>query len=117
MDHGTSVGSLLEAGLKACGHRGRAIASNLANLNTPGYRRYEVNFKKFLAEALRSADPTKVDVELIQPKTTEVRDRGNDVDLDMEVGDLIKNSALHKTYMRIMATQYRQMELAMRGNT
>ena len=116
MGHGTSITSLLEVGLKASGSRGRAIASNLANLNTPGYRRYEVNFKKFLAEALRSAEPTQIDVDLIRPRTTEVRNNGNDVDLDMEVGDLVRNSSLHKTYMRIMAAQYRQMQLAMRGS-
>lgn len=115
MDNGTSVTSLLEVGLKVCGSRGRAIASNLANLNTPGYRRYEVNFKKFLADALRSADPSKLEAEMIQPRTTEVRNDGNDVDMDMEVGDLVRNGALSKTYMRIMAAQYRQMELAMRS--
>ena len=116
MDNAANVTSLLEAGLKVCGVRGRAIASNLANLDTPGYRRYEVNFKKLLSDAMSASDPRELEVELLQPRNTEVRNNGNDVDMDIEVGDLVRNGAMSKTYMRIMAAQYRQMEMAMRSS-
>lgn len=106
--------SWLEAGLKAAGLRGRVLANNIANLNTPGYRRKVVEFEKLLTKALGGGDPGAVAAKLVQAQDTPVKPNGNDVDLDVEVGALIKNSALFKTYMRVLAKRYQQMELAMR---
>jgi len=39
-------------GLDAYTHRGRAIANNIANVSTPGYRRIEVSFEAQLREAM-----------------------------------------------------------------
>jgi flagellar basal-body rod protein FlgB len=114
MDGRTSVIGSLEAGLRALQLQGRTIANNIANLNTPGYRRVAVRFRKQLAKAIASGDPRSFKAELVRPMSTEVRNNGNDVDLDAEVGALIKNGALYKTYMRILAKTYQQMELAMR---
>ena len=111
----TSVIPYLEAGLRAAGLQGRAIAQNIANLNTPGYRRVAVEFRKCLAKAAAAGDPGQLDAQLVRPGNTEVRSNGNDVDLDMEVGALIKNAALYKAYMRILARRYQQLELAVRG--
>jgi flagellar basal-body rod protein FlgB len=115
MDSRTSVIPYLEAGLRAAGLQGKAIAQNIANLNTPGYRRVAIEFRKRLAEAAAAGDPGRLDAQLLRPMNTQVRSNGNDVDLDMEVGALIKNGALYKTYMRILAKRYRQLELAVRG--
>ena len=35
----------LEAGLKVSGLRGKVIANNIANLNTPGFKRSAVEFE------------------------------------------------------------------------
>jgi len=114
MDSRTSVIPYLEAGLRAIQLQGRAIANNIANLNTPGYRRVAAEFRRQLAKAIASGNPRSFEAKLVRPMSTEVRSNGNDVDLDMEVGALIKNGALYKTYMRILARTYRQLELAMR---
>ncbi len=44
----------LEAGIKAESLRQKAIANNIANLETPGYRRIDVKFMELLAKALDS---------------------------------------------------------------
>jgi flagellar basal-body rod protein FlgB len=108
----------LEAGLRAAGLRQSVIANNIANLDTPGYRRSAVEFEKCLAEALSTSGPvdlTRVQAEIIQPMTTPVKSNGNDVSLDTEVGELIKNSGTYKLYLRLMGKVYSQMELAIRG--
>ena len=108
----------LEAAMRALGQHGRAIATNVANLDTPGYRRLEVQFRQALAEAMRSGRPedlARFRPELVRPMTTPVDGRGNDVNLDMEVGEMVRNGAMYKTYMRLMAKLYRQMEMAMEG--
>ena len=57
---------LLEAGAKAEGLRQQAIASNVANLETPGYRRSDIRFEQLLARALES--PSGVDLDAIEPE-------------------------------------------------
>ena len=46
----------LEAALKAAGLQQSAIANNIANLDTPGYRRSTVAFKKHLTEAISAGE-------------------------------------------------------------
>lgn len=110
------ITTLLDAGVKATAMRRSAIANNIANLHTPGYRRSDVEFGKLLETALADGDVESEDLEakLLQPKTTPVDSNGNDVNIDMEVGELMKNDGLQKTYLRVLASKYRQMEMAMR---
>ena len=106
----------IQAGLRAASMRQAAIANNIANLNTPGYRRHAVEFEKLLAEALGGSgrvDLGEVAPRLVRPMTTAVNALGNDVNMDMEVGELVKNASTYKVYLRLLAKLYRQMELAM----
>jgi flagellar basal-body rod protein FlgB len=108
---------LLESGMRAEGLRQRAIANNVANLNTEGFRRSDINFEKILTRAIEkqdSFDPKQMKIEFVQPKTTPINEFNNDVSLDKETGEMIKNTALHKTYMLLLKKKYQQMDLAMR---
>jgi len=116
MDQGTRITEYLETGLQAAGLRQSVIAGNIANMATPGYRRYAVPFEEMFAEALEKGRPVQygdiVD-EVTRPMTGEVNEIGNDVHLESEIGDLVKNSLLYKTYARLLARTYQQMEIAM----
>ena len=106
----------LEAGLRAASLKQAVIANNIANLETPGYRRHDVEFEEHLAQALKSSSPVDLDKlkpRIIQPMNTPVAPNGNDVSLDTEVGEMIKNATTYKTYLRLLSKVYRQMELAM----
>ena len=107
---------LIDAGIRAEGLRQRAIAGNVANLETPGYRRVDVKFEELLAKAMNSpgdVDPMSVESEVFEPKNTAVKSNGNDVSLEVEVGEMVKNTLRHKTYIRLLQKKYAQMELAM----
>jgi flagellar basal-body rod protein FlgB len=96
--------------------RQQSIASNIANLETPGYRRIDVKFEEMLAKALDSAgtgDPEAVEPELYHPDNTPLKSNGNDVSLEMEVGALVKNSLRHTAYIRILQKKFAQIEAAM----
>ncbi len=111
----TPITDLLGAGLAATQMRGKAIANNIANLNTAGYRRYDVKFEELLAEQLDrtgTADLDKIAPETFQPMTTPVGANGNDVELEREVGQMIKNGAMYQSYMRMLKKTYGQMEMA-----
>ena len=51
-----NVTDYLQAALKGASLRQAVIANNIANLNTPGYRRRAVAFEKSLAEEGMSED-------------------------------------------------------------
>lgn len=102
-------------GMKAENLRQRAIASNVANLETPGYRRVDVEFREMLAKAMDSsgdADFDAIEPQLFQPKDSPVKTNGNDVSWESEVGQMVKNTLRHKTYVRLLQKKYAQIDLA-----
>jgi len=110
------IAELLQSGIAAEGLRQKAIAGNIANLKTDGYRRLDIKFEQLLERALESigrGDTEVPEAELYQPFETEVKLNGNDVSLEGEVGQMVKNSLRYKTYIRLLKTKYRQMELAL----
>ena len=112
-----SIVDLIDAGIKAEILRQKAIANNIANLETPGYRRIDVKFEELLARCLRSSkefDLSEVEAQIYRPKQTPVKSNGNDVNWEAEVGQMIKNTLRHKTYIRLLSKKYNQIELAMR---
>jgi len=109
----------IEAGIRAEAARQKAIASNIANMNAPGYRRADVRFEEILSKALKTdetgekIDPGKLEAQFYRPETNPVKANGNDVSLDQEVGEMVKNSLRHRTYMALLKKKYEQMKLAL----
>ena len=105
----------IEAALKAENLRQKAIASNIANLETPRYRSVDVKFEDMLDKAMLQASKSgagNVEAELYQPCTAAVDEKGNDVNLETEIGKMVENTLRHKAYIRILNKKYQQMELA-----
>ena len=105
MDKVSSTADLLAAALTAEALRQKTIANNIANLQTPGYRRGDVKFEELLAKEMDShgnVDVSKVEAVAYQPKNTPVKSNGNDVNLEIEVGEMVKNSLRHKTLARLL---------------
>ena len=115
--HDSTVMDLLTAGLRAESQRQQTIANNIANINTDGFRRSEINFEEVLASALDkngSFDPATLKAEIYQPEDTLINEFGSDVGLDTEVGEMAKNSLRHRTYMLVLKKKYQQMDDAMK---
>ena len=111
----TSIVELLEAGLRAESLRQRAVANNVSNLQTPGYRRLDVRFEQLLAKAIESGgdfDLEELEAELYQPKNTAVKPDGNDVNLEVEIGELVKNNLRYKAFIRLLNKRYSQIDQA-----
>ncbi len=111
-----NIMDLIESGIQAENLRQKAIASNVANLETPGYKRVDVAFKDLLAKALDgsgSVDLKAISPEIFHPENTPVKPNGNDVTLEVEVGEMVKNTLRHKTYIRLLQKKYAQMDMAM----
>ena len=110
-----NIVDLIDAGIKAETLRQKAIANNIANLETPGYRRIDVKFEELLARCLRSSeefDLSQVEAQIYRPKQTPVKSNGNDVNLEAEIGQMVKNTLRHKAYIRLLRKKYTQIDLA-----
>jgi flagellar basal-body rod protein FlgB len=107
----------LQAGINAESARQSVIANNMANMNTNGYRKFEVKFEEAFAKLIdgdEDINPNDIDAEMFQPKNTAVNAQGNDVNIHVEVGELVKNTIRHKAFVRVLAKKYAQYDLAMR---
>jgi flagellar basal-body rod protein FlgB len=96
----------LERALTGASLRQQAIASNIANVNTPGYRRQDVDFQS----ALQSAWGDKSDVERVQPAvgtdpSAQVRQDGSSVDIDVEAAAQARNGLQYEAIAQVMKTR------------
>jgi flagellar basal-body rod protein FlgB len=112
----TNIINYLESAMRAEGTRQQAIANNIANMNTPGFRRSDIDFQDVLSKAINSGDKIgkhEMIPELLQPHVTALKSNGNDVHLEHEIGEMVKNTLRHKTFMLLLRKKYGQYKLAM----
>ena len=116
MSRENNIIDIIEAGIRAESLRQKAISNNIANLETPGYRRIDVRFEELLAKCLNSGDKTKLSKIIPQiylPEQTPIKSNGNNVNYEAEVGHMIRNTIRHKAFIRLLNKKYEQIELAM----
>lgn len=107
----------LEAGIRAGSLRSKAIANNIANLQTANYRRTDVKFEEILKDRLSDDEPldlTDAEPTLVRPMTTPVAANGNDVDVDSEVAAMMQNTGKLKLYLATLRKNYEMLNGAMR---
>ena len=104
---------LLSAGIAGASARQNVIAGNIANAQTPGFRRRTVEFENALARAVDSGDLAAAKAHVLTPAGGTADETGNNVDIETEIGELVQNSANYKACLRILSKVYKQMELAM----
>ncbi len=107
--------------LNGASKRHQAISDNLANVNTPGYKRKEVSFEESLKEAYLPDTEWCSDLgpegfgdnsdSRVQPKVhrvddTSMRNDKNNVDPDREMANLSKNTLYHKGLSRMTQQQF-----------
>lgn len=109
----------LGRGLAAATMRHEVISNNIANVNTPNFKRSTVNFEDLLAKELHLDDESRMDMirthdrhlpmamsgkanaVIEEDGTTTMRVDNNNVDIDMEMASLAKN----QLYYNAMSTE------------
>jgi flagellar basal-body rod protein FlgB len=95
----------------------QALSNNLANANTPGFKRSDVDFQSALASVLSSNDPSAaVDQVAFTPQTdttTAMTADGNNVDLERELSGLTQNAVEYETLSSIEKTRLGMLSAAM----
>ncbi len=96
--------------------RQRVISNNLANVNTPNYRRMDVDFETQLAKELQGNTNIMATPEVVATPGLTARADGNNVDIDREIGQLNKNAMLQQAYVQLLGSHLAQMRLAIEGS-
>src|SRR5262245_59133023 len=109
---------LLARLLDVSGLRHTLIAQNVANVNTPGYRQRAVEFEEALGRALTSgqrAPALAIEPKVVEPQGLQERGDGNNVDIDVEMGQLSKNTILYRVYGQLLSGKLAMMRSAVTG--
>ena len=80
--------------------RQKVVASNIANVDTPGYRTKDLDFQAELAEAQSSLSPNVSEIGGLP-----VKNDGNDVSLDREARLLAENAMRFNVASNLMRSQ------------
>lgn len=122
----------LSAGIEVLALRQRLIANNLANVDTPGYRRVDVDFAQAFAAAL--ADETNgsngaVETRAVPAPAGTVADAvrpaeglvfkndGNGVDLDQEMVELAETGMQYEAASQMLALAFGRLKTAVTGRS
>ena len=107
----------LEAAISGAATRQQALAANLANANTPGYQRVDVDFHSSLAAALGSED-SKDALHSVQftaqvDASGATRADGSSVDVDSESAKLAANALEHQAAVQVAHARIGILKAAM----
>jgi len=110
----------LEKALVGSSMRQRVLADNLANVNTAGFKRSEVDFQSTLADALSDGTDAKSLEDLqFQPQVEgggAVRADGNDVDVDAEMANLNENAVTYQAIVAVAKERLHMLQAALGGS-
>jgi len=122
--------SILEQSLYAASFRHKVISNNIANVNTPGFKKSEVPFEAQLQQALlgktlelsqTNAQHFAVKGKSITPPMAQVlsnyslRTDGNNVDIDIEMAELAKNNIYYDAVAQQLSRHFSNLKSVING--
>jgi flagellar basal-body rod protein FlgB len=106
----------LKASLRGLSARQRAIADNIANIETPGYLAKRVQFEDSLAGALRSGSDASTVRPMTERSLEAVGMNGNNVVLEQETLASIDTNLRYQLSIEAVNNKFRLMRASMRGS-
>ncbi|GAB6931507.1 flagellar basal body rod protein FlgB [Paenibacillus sp. JCM 10914] len=123
----------LQSGLNASNLRNTVIANNIANADTPHFKRSEVSFENLLKKEMdgaqlslrgRRTDPRHFvigstggipEASVLRDGTSSMNNNENNVDADREMSLLADNQLRYNSYIQAVNEQIRMMRTALEG--
>lgn len=122
-----STYDLIKEGLDAASVRSKAIANNIANINTKDYKRDVVSFEENLKNetmklSLKKTNPkhfgdseSEGNITVSKDMTTSMRSDGNNVDLDIEKTNQAANQLKYNALVEMASGKLNNLNLVIRG--
>jgi flagellar basal-body rod protein FlgB len=114
----------LEKSLDAAWLRNEVISGNIANADTPGYKRKEVQFEQFLNSEMKNSRIEKGQTHLSGGNGMKVvedhsnysyRLDGNNVDMEREMAQMAMNTLRYNTLIQRLNGQFSKLRNVIRG--
>lgn len=125
---GNQTISMLSKTLDGLQLRQEAISNNIANVDTPGYKRKDVDFKSQLKAALAedkgklsntnnrhlstATNLNEFSPEIRTDNNTSFRNDGNNVDIDYEMSALAKNQLKYQSMTKLLSAKFKKLNNA-----
>ena len=119
--------NVLDKAADASWLRNEAIANNIANVDTPGYKREDITFESELSKALKYSDYETMDEKVKNLRTDQLEARtykdysgysyrldGNNVDIDTENTMLAKNQLMYEGLLNSISQEFTNLQTAMK---
>lgn len=117
--------NVLDKAADASWTRNDVLANNIANADTPGYKRKDVQFETYLANAVAgtdSLDETVANIDLSTLESTTYTEQaglsyridGNNVDISTENVELAKNQLKYYTLMSSINDEFSRLKAALK---
>lgn len=104
--------------------RNKVIASNIANIDTPGYKPRELIFEKELEGFIdngKEITMTKTDKRHLSKQSSHINERefrvvnsGKTVKIDDEMGKLAENTLIYNLTLELMARKFKKLDSILR---
>jgi flagellar basal-body rod protein FlgB len=102
----------LEQGLRAASLRQQVIAHNIANVQTPGFKRSRVDFEAQLSQAISDGQsPDSVEPTVVQEVDVVGRPDGNNVDIEAEMARMAENQIWYAALTRQISDQFARLRM------
>lgn len=117
--------------MDACTLRQRVLANNIANVNTPGFKKSEVNFQQQLKAALNNNDVglrvtnqrhigAANNLQWLKPEVLQATDTSmsageNNVDIDEEMVNTAANTLLYRLTTRVNSDKVNLLSYVIKG--
>lgn len=113
--------NVLEKASDASWTRNSLISNNIANVDTPGYKRKDIHFEDYLLNAVSDGDSldddiANVDLDTLTATTytdygtVSYRLDGNNVDIDTENAELAKNQIKYYTMLDSITQEFSRLK-------
>lgn len=105
----------LERAISGASLRQSVLANNVANAETPGYRRMDVDFHDALAQAMDTSDASTIENASFTPQQDPqtMRADGNGVDIDTESAALAKNGLEYEALVSVAKARIQIVQSAL----
>ncbi len=128
---------LIEKGLEVSSLRSRVIGNNIANAETPNFKRTDINFEaslkkaldfEFVKDGLMKANktqpghfdyPVPLTWDKVQPRAvldhlSTVKNNGNNVDIERETSEAVKNNMTYTMLAELARFQFNQINMVVK---
>jgi len=108
-----STQQLLEAAMRGSWQRETALTNNIANADTPGYQRQEVNFESALQGAMNGGESASQVEFHTETEPQETGPNGGSVSIDQESAKLAENGLDYQAVTQVLNARNEIMRAAM----